>query len=354
MEKILVSIICPVFNRIELIKECIDSVAAQNYSNWELIVIDDDSDDGTYEYIQERSSNDDRIKVYRKNGSRGAPSSRNIGIKISKGKYLIFLDSDDVLSSSCLRDRVLFMEKNQTLDFSVYPQQVFHKEAGDSNLLVNIKTKEDELDRFLTIGQSLDVPWVTCSVIWKKSSIIMKNISWDEEILGFQDVQFNVAALTSGMKYQMLEDVATDSFWRRHSGARIGLSLSIPEATGSHEKLLLDIWKGLRKNKINHEKRRVRILKSVITLCFSEYILNREYIKANKLLKMLVKESMVTKNEKMHLYLRVLIGKLSRYSLNYSYRLERKIVSVNKEFYKPLGAGNFLKHNLDTLNHQCL
>lgn len=344
MEQALVSIICPVFNRKVLVGECIDSIAAQKYCKWELIVVDDDSDDGTYEYIQERARNDNRIKLFKKNGPRGAPSSRNIGIKKSTGKYIIFLDSDDFLSPTCLSQRVATMEVNKVLDFAVFPVQIFHEEPGDSKLLVNIHTKEDYLDRFLTIGQKLDVPWVVCSVIWKSSSIRNMKIHWDESIIVFQDVQFNISGITSGMKFLMLQDVATDAYWRMHDGVRVGDCRAMPKAEESNERLLTNIWCEILKKGMANEARRKRIVKSIIRLCFDRLIIRGEYLKANELVSKLDEIMLLTGVEKRHLLLRVAIGKISRYSSTLSNILEGKVVARNKELYVPLGGGNCLKH----------
>jgi glycosyltransferase involved in cell wall biosynthesis len=90
----LVSVIIPTYNRAAYIKRCLESVLTQTYSNLEIIVIDDNSEDNTEEII--KNYNDERIKYIKRTGKRGVCQARNEAIKASKGEYIIFQDSDDV------------------------------------------------------------------------------------------------------------------------------------------------------------------------------------------------------------------------------------------------------------------
>lgn len=91
----LVSIIMPTFNREKILYKSINSVINQNYSNWELLVIDDMSTDNTKEYIEEYSKKEPRIKYLLNSRSKGVSGARNTGIENANGKYVAFLDSDD-------------------------------------------------------------------------------------------------------------------------------------------------------------------------------------------------------------------------------------------------------------------
>lgn len=93
-EKELVSVIIPTYNRLELLKRSVESVMAQTYENWELIVVDDCSEDGTKEYIE--SLKDSRVFYYRNEVNMGPAASRNVGASKAKGSLLAFQDSDDV------------------------------------------------------------------------------------------------------------------------------------------------------------------------------------------------------------------------------------------------------------------
>src|SRR5581483_10621309 len=90
----LFSVIMPAFNRARLIVRAIESVRAQSFTDWELIVVDDGSRDGTFAVLTDLIRNDDRIR-YHYAANRGLAMARNIGLTMGRGAYFTFLDSDD-------------------------------------------------------------------------------------------------------------------------------------------------------------------------------------------------------------------------------------------------------------------
>lgn len=88
------SVIIPVFNVADYLKQCIDSVLCQSYQDWEMILVDDGSKDDSPIICDKYSNSDSRIKVVHK-GNGGLSSARNAGIKLASGEYILFLDSDD-------------------------------------------------------------------------------------------------------------------------------------------------------------------------------------------------------------------------------------------------------------------
>lgn len=99
-EKNLVSVIMPVHNRIKTVKDAIDSVLQQSYSNIELIIVDDGSDDGTKELLE--NIHDPRIILLHNKSCKGVSNARNMGLKASQGKYIAYLDSDNIWDSRYL------------------------------------------------------------------------------------------------------------------------------------------------------------------------------------------------------------------------------------------------------------
>lgn len=108
----LVSIIMPAYNCRRFITESIKSVQAQTYQNWELIIIDDYSEDDTIDIVKEFSKKDDKIKLFQNASRLGAAVSRNIGLKEAKGRWVAFLDSDDLWLPKKLERQIQFMKKN--------------------------------------------------------------------------------------------------------------------------------------------------------------------------------------------------------------------------------------------------
>ncbi|BFM42278.1 hypothetical protein CFS9_09190 [Flavobacterium sp. CFS9] len=108
MNKPLVSIIIPAYNRAHLIGETLDSLIGQTYSNWECIIVDDNSSDKTEETVKLYQEKDSRFKLVLKSNEdkKGASVSRNIGLKIANGDYIQFLDSDDILAVNKLEEQI--------------------------------------------------------------------------------------------------------------------------------------------------------------------------------------------------------------------------------------------------------
>ncbi len=92
----IISIIVPSFNEEKNISRCLDSILDQTYKNFEVICVDDNSTDSTFDIIKEYSLKDNRIKPF-KNPGKGVSSARNFGIENSSGEYLGFVDSDDFI-----------------------------------------------------------------------------------------------------------------------------------------------------------------------------------------------------------------------------------------------------------------
>lgn len=109
IKKDLVSIISPSYNTSQFIGEMIESVLMQSYSDWELIIIDDASSDNTDEIVS--SYSDERIIYLKNDKNRGAAYSRNRALKLAKGEWIAFLDSDDLWEKDKLAKQLTYMKK---------------------------------------------------------------------------------------------------------------------------------------------------------------------------------------------------------------------------------------------------
>ncbi len=109
----LCSIVTPCYNAAKSLCETIESVTRQSYQNWELIIVDDCSSDNSLDIIKNYVMQDERIKYFRTTEPSGSPSlPRNIGIDNACGKYIAFLDSDDLWFPDKLQKEVDFLENN--------------------------------------------------------------------------------------------------------------------------------------------------------------------------------------------------------------------------------------------------
>ncbi|MBQ8394884.1 MAG: glycosyltransferase family 2 protein [Clostridia bacterium] len=108
---VLVSIIVPNYNSEKYIKETLDSVLAQTYQDWEMLVIDDCSSDGSVDIIRAYAEKDSRIQLILREKNTGVANVRNAGLELAKGKYIALLDSDDVWTEDKLERQVALLEE---------------------------------------------------------------------------------------------------------------------------------------------------------------------------------------------------------------------------------------------------
>ena len=119
----LVSIITPLYNSEKFISETIESVLAQTYTNWEMLIVNDCSKDNGAKIVEEYVKKDKRIKLFNNEKNLGGAGTRNRAIKEARGKYIAFLDSDDLWKKEKLKKQIKFMENNgYSLTYSKFEQ----------------------------------------------------------------------------------------------------------------------------------------------------------------------------------------------------------------------------------------
>ncbi len=217
MNENLISIITPLYNREAFIEETIESVRSQKNVHWEYVIVDDGSTDASIEIVENYTRKDFRIKLYKRNRlPKGACTCRNIGIKEAKGKYIIFLDSDDLLLPFNLEQRVHVFKSKPLLDFHVF--QV-HRFKGDMSLLKhwNTNSYQDHLSRFLQV----DPVWHTSGPIWKRKSLLNNGLFFDESLQVWQDLDYHIQALIKNMTYKINFDYPADVLYREHTDESI-------------------------------------------------------------------------------------------------------------------------------------
>lgn len=112
-----VSIVIPCYNTTKYIIETLESVSKQTYKNIEIIAVDDGSTDDTFDIIEKYKKCDDRLKVF-KTSNGGSSAARMIGANIAKGKYLLFLDSDDLIDSTYIEKCVDIAENGYDIVYT--------------------------------------------------------------------------------------------------------------------------------------------------------------------------------------------------------------------------------------------
>lgn len=144
----LVSIITPSYNSEKYIEKTIESVIAQTYGNWEMIIVDDCSDDSTCEIVESISEREPRVKLIRQEQNGGAAKARNRALEESKGRFIAYLDADDIWYPEKLQKQVDFMLKNKA-GFSCASYEVIDDDGNKLNKEVHMLPRADYVG-FLT------------------------------------------------------------------------------------------------------------------------------------------------------------------------------------------------------------
>jgi len=175
-----VSIIIPTHNRANLIGRAIQSVLDQTYRDFQLIVVDDASADGTEGVV--RAFNDNTIQYIRHMMNRGANSARNTGIENAKGEYIAFLDDDDEWLPEYLDQMISYLEAKDRSIGLVYCS--FYRIDSDTSVVLNIRKQQKKQRKE---GSSIGFPsrWVVRKKVFEKAGM------FDETMKCFQDVEMS-------------------------------------------------------------------------------------------------------------------------------------------------------------------
>lgn len=210
----MVSIIIPHFNRSFLLKDTIQSVLDQSINDWEIIIVDDNSQIEERKTIQAYKNIDDRISIYsRESAFKGPSVCRNEAVGKSKYPYLIFLDSDDLLKPFCLEQRIKFLLENPSMDMAIFLEENFNDIPGDLKVNFNrILPLNNLAGAFLQNNN----PWQTMAPIWKKT-FFEKIGGFDKDLLYMEDPELHIRALLEpGVEVKTVYDDPADCFYRIH------------------------------------------------------------------------------------------------------------------------------------------
>ena len=167
----LVSVIMPNYNGEKYLKETVESVLNQTYKNWELVFVDDCSKDNSLELI--KSFQDERIKIFKNEKNSGAAKTRNKAIREAKGKWIAFLDSDDLWMPNKLEKQLAFMEENN-YSFSYTKYELINEQSEPLKKIVTGPKK-------VTKSMMFSCCWVGClTVIYNREKVGLVQI--DESI----------------------------------------------------------------------------------------------------------------------------------------------------------------------------
>ena len=207
----IVSIITPLYNRLNLVTETWASIQAQTFPHWEWIVVDDGSTDDGPQFIQQLANQDKRIKLFfRTTGTKGPSACRNLGVQQASGKYLLFLDSDDIITPNCLEKRVEYLESNPELDFAVFTQVLFTNNINENTIFSKFFASQTEYVKAFIADKH---PWQTSGPLWRKDSF-KKTGGFREDYAIMEDPELHIRALLANMQFDVIND-EPDFFYRQ-------------------------------------------------------------------------------------------------------------------------------------------
>lgn len=209
----LLSIIIPVYNVERYIERCVNSIINQSYQNFELIIIDDGSIDGSSKILDILSSNDNRIQVYHvKNG--GVSRARNLGLSFSKGEFIAFVDADDIVKNEMYTEMISIA---QTENYDMV-QCNYEDLYEDGNVFqhneIGTLTIENEDDMIIACMERVIYANIFTKLFRKKT---INNIYFDESIKYAEDLKFVVDCCEASKKIKLIELVGYQYFQRNDS-----------------------------------------------------------------------------------------------------------------------------------------
>lgn len=201
-----ISVIVPVYNVEKYIPRCIDSILAQTFTDFKLLLIDDGSQDLSGKICDEYAKKDNRIKVFHKENG-GVSSARNAGLDNAQGEWIIFVDSDDWIEP-CLVTNVIHIISENNVDLVCWNYFIDHNENCNPRGLIDEKLKvkkKEEVEQLLRMTiypdyyKYINEPAYDMVPIWnkiyKKEILNNSNISFDVNLRRAEDALFNIKYL---------------------------------------------------------------------------------------------------------------------------------------------------------------
>ena len=232
MNKPLVSIIIPTYNRAHLIAETLDSLIGQTYSNWECIIVDDGSLDNISKVLIPYLE-DSRFKFYYRpqKHEAGGNGARNYGFKMSQGDYIIWFDSDDLMTKNHVFEKVKRILSNpKSFDFVVGRTVNFNDEGFQEPYKYNIPSYGFKAEDFIL----RKIHWYTYDTMLSRS--LAKQIKYHEQMKFWQDYYYHCQMLLKSTNGSFIDEILThrrvhnSSIQKNNTKSKLKFNLALLEA----------------------------------------------------------------------------------------------------------------------------
>lgn len=199
----LVSILLPCYNAETYIATALASIIQQHYTNLEIIVIDDHSNDGTLVVLQRLADCDQRIRLFKNVQNLGLIKTLNIGLKLAKGDYVARMDADDICHPNRIRKQISFLQKNPQYDMVSTCAYVISARGKVLGAMGNHGCYDSNSSAFLCFW---DNPFIHPSVMIKRSVITQYFYSDKEEALHVEDYYLWLKLIEAGYRIRILPE----------------------------------------------------------------------------------------------------------------------------------------------------
>lgn len=192
-QQVMVSVVLPTYNREKYFKRSLDSLMTQTYKNFEVIVVDDGSTDGTSNLLKEYQKKFKNLKIVTHEKNLGVSQARNTGNRYAKGKYIAIMDSDDFAMPDFLEKTVDFMEKNSSVTIGIPPKNKYKPDEEDDFL--NPTTHRVDYPLYWIVGGNY---FSNVGNIFRRDFILKKRIEYNAEYTCGEDYDFWVQMILKG------------------------------------------------------------------------------------------------------------------------------------------------------------
>lgn len=250
-DKILVSIVIPCYNSAAYINRAIDSVFAQQYSNWELLLVDNGSTDNTLDILTRFSKqHPDKIKVLHQS-IKGAPAARNMGLHNAKGAYVQFLDSDDEIAPEKIQEQAILAMAQQPAVIVGNSFQI--KEEQGTITKKRLPYFQDNI----WVGLITTSLGRTSSCLFQRDAVVAAG-SWKETQTSSQEYELLFRIIKNGGRVVFSPGYHTTIFLRKESVHMSGNQAKVRQVTLNYINLRKDIRKHLQQNNSWHGIAKIR------------------------------------------------------------------------------------------------
>lgn len=200
-----VTVVMPVYNASRYIKEAVESILHQTYSDFLLLCIDDCSEDNSLEILQQIK--DDRLRIVKNEVNRGIAYTRNVGLDMSETEYIALIDDDDIALPYRLEHEVQYLDAHQDIQVVGGHQRQIDGFGKDLDKQWSVYLNPDYIQAYLLLGNTV----VNGSAMFRREFIRKHNIRFRDNMCGVEDYQFWVECSLKG-KIKNLDEVLL--LWR--------------------------------------------------------------------------------------------------------------------------------------------